>query len=129
MPLYDYVCTSCGRSVEVMHGVHASGPDRCAECGGVVRKAMSLPAIVFKGSGWAKKDARGAQRSSATKDGKEGKEGDAGDAGDAGNAGKERKESKDGKEGKEGGADRGAKPESAKGGREPAKERTAPPSD
>ena len=60
MPVYEYVCTSCGRTTEVMHGIHADGPSRCDECGGGMRKLLSAPAIVFKGSGWAKKDARGA---------------------------------------------------------------------
>jgi putative FmdB family regulatory protein len=58
MPIYDYVCSACGTSVEVMHGVNEAGPAVCIECGGAMRKAMSPPAIVFKGSGWAKKDAR-----------------------------------------------------------------------
>ncbi len=57
MPLYDYRCTECGREVEVMHGIHERGPDRCEHCDGAMRKTLSLPAIHFKGSGWAKKDA------------------------------------------------------------------------
>ncbi|MGC8634614.1 MAG: FmdB family zinc ribbon protein [Candidatus Limnocylindrales bacterium] len=60
MPVYDYACTVCGRTIEVMHGVHDSGPLVCEACGGPMRKVLSAPAIVFKGSGWAKKDARAA---------------------------------------------------------------------
>ena len=56
MPLYDYVCHDCGHIVEVLHGVHDSGPARCERCGGEMRKLLSTPVIVFKGSGWAKKD-------------------------------------------------------------------------
>ena len=63
MPIYEYGCTSCGRRVEVLHAVMASGPTTCEVCGGRMRKLMSAPAIVFKGSGWAKKDARTAARS------------------------------------------------------------------
>ena len=40
-----------------MHGIHDSGPERCQTCGGAMRKALSAPAIHFRGSGWAKKDA------------------------------------------------------------------------
>jgi putative FmdB family regulatory protein len=58
VPAYDYQCTECGRTVEVIHGVHAHGPKTCEVCGGTMRKLMSTPAIVFKGTGWAKKDAR-----------------------------------------------------------------------
>jgi putative FmdB family regulatory protein len=62
MPLYDYRCTECGREVEVMHGIHDSGPATCEHCGGAMRKALSPPAIHFKGSGWAKKDAAAGAR-------------------------------------------------------------------
>ena len=58
MPLYDYECRNCGHRVEVLHGVNDSGPATCELCGGQMRKLINQPAIVFKGSGWAKKDAR-----------------------------------------------------------------------
>lgn len=62
MPVYDYVCGSCGHVVEVIHGISAPGPSACERCGGAMKRALSAPAIVFKGSGWAKKDARDAGR-------------------------------------------------------------------
>ena len=65
MPLYDYRCVACGREVEVMHGIHDGGPAACEACGGAMRKALSPPAIHFKGSGWAKKDARASTASKA----------------------------------------------------------------
>jgi putative FmdB family regulatory protein len=58
VPFYDYVCQACGRRIEVMHGVHATGPERCDACGGKLQRLISRPAIHFKGSGWAKMDAR-----------------------------------------------------------------------
>src|SRR3954467_10878600 len=70
MPFYDYVCTQCGRRIEVMHGIHAEGPTTCEVCGGALKKAMSSPAIVYRGSGWAKKERSTAARTaSAKKDG------------------------------------------------------------
>jgi len=69
MPTYDYDCEACGRRVEVMHGVHAERPTTCDACGGRLRKAVSAPAIVFKGSGWAKLDARNRATSNASADG------------------------------------------------------------
>jgi len=63
MPTYEYRCSACGRQVEVMHGIYDQGPTICQSCGGVMRKALSSPAIHFKGSGWAKKDAQAASRS------------------------------------------------------------------
>jgi putative FmdB family regulatory protein len=62
MPLYDYRCTACGREIEVMHAIGAHGPEACETCGGAMRKALSSPAIHFKGSGWAKKDAAASAR-------------------------------------------------------------------
>ena len=56
MPIYDYECRNCGQRVEVLHGVNELGPAACARCGGAMRKVLATPAIVFKGSGWAKKD-------------------------------------------------------------------------
>ena len=59
MPAYDYDCAACGRRFEVIHGVHADGPTTCPLCGkGPVRKAISAPAVHYKGSGWAKKERR-----------------------------------------------------------------------
>jgi predicted nucleic acid-binding Zn ribbon protein len=62
-----------GRSVEVVHSIHGAGPETCEACGGAMRKALTTPAIVFKGSGWAKKDARSASKpaaaTTASKDG------------------------------------------------------------
>ena len=65
MPIYDYVCRNCGHVLEVIHQVDASGPAGCPVCGGEMRKAVSAPAVVFKGSGWAKKDARSSARTAA----------------------------------------------------------------
>jgi putative FmdB family regulatory protein len=71
MPIYEYACKACGHRVEVLHGIHASGPATCDVCGGPMTKLVSAPAIVFKGSGWAKKDAR--DRSSARATASDGK--------------------------------------------------------
>jgi putative FmdB family regulatory protein len=75
MPAYDYDCAACGRRFEVVHGVYVEGPTTCPLCGkGPVRKAISAPAIHYKGSGWAKKERRatstpGSSRSTAEETG------------------------------------------------------------
>ena len=69
MPHYDYRCTACGREVEVMHGIFDSGPTTCEHCGGAMRKALSTPAIHFRGSGWAKKDAAASAKKATAKSG------------------------------------------------------------
>lgn len=58
MPIYEYRCVACGREIEVIHGIHAEGPSECDVCGAPMRKLVSTSAIVFRGGGWAKKDAR-----------------------------------------------------------------------
>lgn len=65
MPLYDYRCLACGHEVEVIHSIDGAGPATCEVCGGAMRKAMSTPAIHFKGSGWAKKDYQAATKAKA----------------------------------------------------------------
>jgi putative FmdB family regulatory protein len=62
LPIYDYICTACAHRMEVVHGIQGHGPDACPACGATMRKALVMPAIHFKGSGWAKKD-RGAASS------------------------------------------------------------------
>ena len=90
MPTYDYVCEACGHRLEVRHAIGAQGPTQCPNCHShALRKAIAAPAIVFKGSGWAKKD-RGASRASragaATKAGGDG--GTSGGDGDASSSSK-----------------------------------------
>ena len=51
-----------------MHGINDTGPAACESCGGAMRKTISPPAIHFKGSGWAKKDAASKARSSTKKE-------------------------------------------------------------
>jgi len=58
VPVYDYVCASCGHRFEVLRGLNESGPHQCPLCEGPVSRAFAPPTIVFKGSGWAKNDRR-----------------------------------------------------------------------
>ncbi len=71
MPIYEYVCAACGHQLEVIHGVNEPGPGVCPNCGveGELRKAFAPPAIVFKGSGWAKKDRAGSGSRGSSKSG------------------------------------------------------------
>jgi len=91
VPLYDYVCAACGRRFEVIHGVHGDPPASCPLCGeGPVRKAISAPAVHYKGSGWAKKERRAAVKTgSGSRGGDEG----ASDAGSSASEGGSSKES------------------------------------
>jgi putative FmdB family regulatory protein len=72
VPLYDYVCSACGRRFEVIHGVHADAPESCPLCGeGPVRKAITAATVHYKGTGWAKKERRAAIKTGASAGGGE----------------------------------------------------------
>src|SRR2546428_6266031 len=52
MPLYEYECDTCHHRFEKIQKFSDPLEDKCAKCGGRVRKLMSSPAIQFKGSGF-----------------------------------------------------------------------------
>ena len=67
MPLYEYQCDACGHRFERIQKFSDALEDKCPDCGGIVRKLMSSPAIQFKSSGfyitdYAKKDYVSASR-------------------------------------------------------------------
>ncbi len=76
MPLYEYECQKCGRRTEKIEPVTGPHLKKCPHCGGKVERAITAPAIQFKGSGWyvtdyagksAVKEAAGVETSSAEK--------------------------------------------------------------
>jgi len=58
MPLYDYACTQCGRTVEVRHGFNEVHQDPCTVCGAPVRRVFNAAPVLFKGSGFYVTDSR-----------------------------------------------------------------------
>ncbi len=52
MPIYEYLCQSCGRRFEVKQKLSDPPISCCVHCGMAVTKVISPPAIMFKGSGW-----------------------------------------------------------------------------
>ncbi|HEX6473791.1 MAG TPA: FmdB family zinc ribbon protein [Candidatus Limnocylindria bacterium] len=66
MPTYDYQCRQCGHTIEVIHSMRESGPERCERCGGELRRVLFPAGIIFKGSGFYKTDSRSAGSSSST---------------------------------------------------------------
>lgn len=58
MPIYEYRCGACDHLAEVIHGINDPGPRFCESCGAenTMRKGFGLPAVLYKGSGWARKD-------------------------------------------------------------------------
>ena len=74
MPIYEYVCSACAKRTEILHGINEVAPSSCPECGaeGTLRKGFAAPAVVFQGSGWAKKDRRATSSSAKSRDDKDG---------------------------------------------------------
>lgn len=52
MPLYEYECETCHHQFEVQQKFSDPLIDTCIRCGKGVRKLISAPGIMFKGSGW-----------------------------------------------------------------------------
>jgi putative FmdB family regulatory protein len=52
VPIYEYVCQSCQHQFEVKQKFSDDPILSCVRCGQTVRKIISAPAIMFKGSGW-----------------------------------------------------------------------------
>ena len=52
MPIYEYACDSCESQFEVKQKFSDPPVETCHACGKPVRKLISAPGIVFKGTGW-----------------------------------------------------------------------------
>jgi putative FmdB family regulatory protein len=52
LPIYEYMCTSCGDRFEVMQRLSDPPLSDCQLCKGKVRKLLGTPALQFKGTGW-----------------------------------------------------------------------------
>jgi putative FmdB family regulatory protein len=63
MPIYDYRCDHCGHVFSAVQSFSDNALEKCPNCGKQPRRLLSMPAIVFKGSGWYKTDSRPAEKS------------------------------------------------------------------
>lgn len=52
MPIYEYQCESCAYKFEVKQSIKDDPISTCERCGNPVRRLISSPGIMFKGSGW-----------------------------------------------------------------------------
>jgi len=52
VPIYEYLCEGCASKFEVKQSIKDDPIAVCERCGGMVKRLISSPAIMFKGSGW-----------------------------------------------------------------------------
>jgi len=53
MPTYEYECTKCGHTFEILQSISADPLSRCPKCKGRVRRLIGGGmGVIFKGSGF-----------------------------------------------------------------------------
>ncbi len=63
MPVYEYRCTK-GHAYEKTESFSAPSTQKCTQCNARARRQISMPAVIFKGSGFYSTDNRGSAPSS-----------------------------------------------------------------
>lgn len=59
MPIYEYICGKCGDHLEVNQGINdapLTTHNISSDCGGPLKKIISMNAFHLKGTGWYKTD-------------------------------------------------------------------------
>src|SRR5215510_4515282 len=52
MPIYEYECSKCGKTIEVIQKFSDKPLTKHKECGGRLTKLISAAGFQFKGTGW-----------------------------------------------------------------------------
>ena len=52
MPIYEYECKKCGKTIEVIQKMSDAPLKKHAGCGGTLTKLISAAGFQFKGTGW-----------------------------------------------------------------------------
>lgn len=70
MPIYEYECLQCGKTMEAMQKFSDAPLSTCEHCRGELHKLISMSTFHLKGSGWYVTDYSGKNQStSASKSG------------------------------------------------------------
>jgi putative FmdB family regulatory protein len=65
MPIYEYKCTKCDQSFEIMQKITDAPLSVCNSCGGELKKLITSTSFVLKGSGWYVSDYPSSDRKKA----------------------------------------------------------------
>lgn len=52
MPVYEYECPACDKVIEVQQRITDDPLSTCPDCGGEVKKLVSMSSFQLKGGGW-----------------------------------------------------------------------------
>ena len=52
MPIYEYRCAKCGKTIEVIQKMSDKPLKKHEQCGGALTKLISAAGFQFKGTGW-----------------------------------------------------------------------------
>jgi putative FmdB family regulatory protein len=52
MPIYEYQCAKCGKTIEVIQKMSDKPLKKHEDCGGTLTKLISASGFQFKGTGW-----------------------------------------------------------------------------
>jgi putative FmdB family regulatory protein len=66
MPIYEYRCTSCGKTLEVLQKFNDKPLKKCTECSGALEKLISRSAFQLRGGGWYNEGYGGQSKSSSS---------------------------------------------------------------
>jgi len=66
VPTYVYACRSCEDRTEVVQKMSDAPLTDCDKCGGILRRVIFPPAVVYKGSGFYTTDYKNGGRKSET---------------------------------------------------------------
>ncbi|MCH9826744.1 MAG: zinc ribbon domain-containing protein [Gammaproteobacteria bacterium] len=82
MPIYEYVCKSCGAQLEIMHKISEAPSEPCSSCGSAdLERLVSAAGFRLKGGGWYETDFKsGGKRNLAGDSGDGGKSADKADS-------------------------------------------------
>ena len=72
MPIYEYQCAKCGKTIEVIQKMSDKPLKKHESCGGPLTKLISAAGFQFKGTGWyvtdyARKSGENGEAASETK--------------------------------------------------------------
>src|SRR4029079_13096361 len=74
MPIYEYECAKCGKTIEVLQKMSDKPLKKHENCGGTLTKLISASGFQFKGTGWYVPDDARKRAKTEAKESKESKE-------------------------------------------------------